>query len=289
MLVEFAGVLVRRDDLASFIRPLADARQQVLATMVTRRRRLVTMMLSERQRPQLTTAVVRPGIETMIEAIHKQLDDMEAHMTSHVQAHDAELDKLLRPASGIGTVASVPLIAELPELGKLNRREIASLVGVVRMTHDWANSKGRRCVQGERFEIRCARSTATLSAANPAIETFYDRQLNAGKLPKVTWVACMRELLSALNAMVKTNKPGINRFTAPDFKAVTRSFRSRICVGWVAIPVPVGALSSVCIRFRRIHATRPDPVSAADRGRALPLAARRLPDVAWVVLPRGFG
>jgi len=209
MLAEFAAVLVRRDDLASLIRPLADAQQQALAAMVTRRRQLVTMMLSERQRLQLAIAVVRPSIEAMIEAIRKQLDDVEAQMVSHVQTHYAELDKLLRSASGIGPVASATLIAELPELGKLNRREIAALVGVAPMANDSGNSKGRRRVQGGRFEIRRVLYMATLTAArhNPAIKLFYDRLLAAGKLPKVALVACMRKLLTTLNAMVKTNKP----------------------------------------------------------------------------------
>jgi transposase len=209
MLAEFAAVLARREDLASFIRPLSDAQQQALAAMVTRRRQLVTMMLSERQRLQLAIAIVRPSIEAMIEAIRKQLDDVEAQMVSHVQAHYAELDKLLRSASGIGPVASATLIAELPELGRLNRREIAALVGVAPMANDSGNSKGRRRVQGGRFEIRRVLYMATLTAArhNPAIKTFYDRLLAAGKLPKVALVACMRKLLTSLNAMVKTNKP----------------------------------------------------------------------------------
>jgi transposase len=209
LLAEFAAVLVRRDDLASFIRPLADEQQQALAAMVTRRRQLVTMLLSERQRLQLAIAVVRPSIEAMIEAIRKQLDDVEAQMVSHVQANYAELDKLLRSASGIGPVASATLIAELPELGRLNRREIAALVGVAPMANDSGNSKGRRRVQGGRFEIRRVLYMATLTAArhNPAIKTFYDRLLAAGKLPKVALVACMRKLLTTLNAMVRTNKP----------------------------------------------------------------------------------
>lgn len=209
MLAELAAVLVRRDDLARFIRPLTNAQQQALAAWVTRRRQLLTMLLSERQRLQLAIAVVRPSIEAMIEAIRKQLDDVEAQMVSHVQEHYAELDKLLRSASGIGPVASATLIAELPELGKLNRREIAALVGVAPMANDSGNTKGRRRVQGGRFEIRRVLYMATLTAArhNPAIKIFYDRLLAAGKLPKVALVACMRKLLTTLNAMVKTNKP----------------------------------------------------------------------------------
>ncbi|MGZ5714303.1 MAG: IS110 family RNA-guided transposase [Caldimonas sp.] len=210
MLAELAATLARRDDLASLIRPLADAQQQALAAMVTRRRQLVTMLLSERQRLQLAIAVVRPSIEAMIEAIRKQLDEVEAQMVGHVQANYAELDKLLRSASGIGPVASATLIAELPELGKLNRREIAALVGVAPMANDSGNTKGRRRVQGGRFQIRrVLYMVATLTATrhNPAIKTFYDRLLAAGKLPKVALIACMRKLVTILNAMVKTNKP----------------------------------------------------------------------------------
>jgi transposase len=156
MLAEFAAMLVRRDDLAGLTRPLAEAQQQVLAAMVTRRCQLVTMMQSERQRLQLAIAIVRPSTEVMIEAIRRQFDDVEAQMVSHVQAHYAELDKLSRSNSGIGPVASASL---------------------------------------------------TTARHNPAIKTFYDRLLAAGKLPKVTLVACMRKLQTIPNAMVKTNKP----------------------------------------------------------------------------------
>lgn len=209
MLAEFASVLVRRDDLAHLLRPLTDPDQQALAAMVTRRRQLLAMLLSERQRLQLAMAVVRPSIEAMIEAIKKQLDDVEAQMVAHVQVHFAALDTLLRSTSGIGPVSSASLIAELPELGKLNRREIAALVGVAPMANDSGKARGRRRVQGGRFEIRRVLYMATLTAArhNPAIKAFYDRLKAAGKLPKVALVACMRKLLTMLNAMVKTNKP----------------------------------------------------------------------------------
>lgn len=209
MLAEFAATLARRDDLASFIRPPADAQQRALAAMVTRRRQLLSMLLAERQRLQLAIALVRPSIEAMIQAIRKQLDEVEAQMVTHVQAHYAELDKLLRSASGIGPVASATLIAELPELGKLNRRAIAALVGVAPMANDSGTTRGRRHVQGGRFEIRRVLYMAALTAArhNPAIKAFYDRLLAAGKLPKVALVACMRKLLTTLNAMVRTNTP----------------------------------------------------------------------------------
>lgn len=209
LLAEFAAVLVRREDLSSFIHPLTDGEQQALAALVTRRRQLLTMLLSERQRLQLAIAVVRPSIEAMIEAIRKQLDEVEGQMVSHVGEHYAELDKLLRSASGIGPVASATLIAELPELGLLNRRQIAALVGVAPMANDSGKRHGRRRVQGGRFEIRRVLYMATLAATthNPTIKAFYQRLLAAGKLPKVALVACMRKLLTTLNAMVRTNTP----------------------------------------------------------------------------------
>jgi transposase len=208
-LAELGMVLVGRADLARFVRPLPDAQQQALAALVTRRRQLLTMMVSERQRLQLAIAVVRPSIEAMITAIRAQLDDVEAQMVRHVREHFAELDTLLRSANGIGRVASATMIATLPELGELNRREIAALVGVAPMANESGTSRGRRRVQGGRFEVRRVLYMATLSAArrNPAIRDFYQRLRAAGKLPKVALVACMRKLLTILNAMARTHQP----------------------------------------------------------------------------------
>jgi transposase len=206
MLAELAAVLVRREDLARFVRPLADEHQQWLAALVTRRRQLLTMLHSERQRLQITPKGLHPSIEAIVTTIKTQLDDIEAQMVAHVGERFDELDRLLQSTSGIGPVASATLIAELPELGRLNRREIASLVGVAPMAKDSGNSKGRRRIQGGRFEVRRVLYMAALTASrrNPAIKTFYERLVAAGKLPKVALVACMRKLLGVLNAMVKT-------------------------------------------------------------------------------------
>ena len=211
-LAELAGVLARRDDLARFIRPLADIQQRQLAALVTRRRQLLTMLASEHQRLQLAVPMVRPSIEAMIQAIRAQLDDLEAQMIAHVREHFADLDALLQSTRGIGPIASATLIAQLPELGRLNRREIAALVGVAPIANDSGTSRGRRRVQGGRFEIRRVLYMATLTAArrNPVIRAFYQRLIATGKLPKVALVACMRKLLTALNAMVKNNKPWDN-------------------------------------------------------------------------------
>lgn len=134
--------------------------------------------------------VVRPSIQAMIEAIRQQLDDAEAQMTGHVKAHYGELDKLLRSGSGIGPIASATLIAEL---GKLNRRETAALAGVAPMANGSGSAKGRRRIQGGRFEVR--------------LKTFYGRLLAAGKQQKAALAACMRKLLTVLNAIARTHKP----------------------------------------------------------------------------------
>ena len=206
-LAELAATLLRRSDLARFIRPLADVQQRELAALVTRRRQLLTMLGSERLRLQLATAKVRPSIEAMIEAIRAQLDDVEAQMRTHVREYFAELDDLLRSARGIGAVASATLIATLPELGRLNRRKISALVGVAPMANDSGTMRGRRRVAGGRFEVRRVLYMAALTATvwNPAIKAFYQRLIAAGKLPKVALVACMRKLLITLNAMIRTN------------------------------------------------------------------------------------
>lgn len=209
MLAEMAAVLVHSVDLARYLRPVANECQQWLAALVTRRRQLLAMLGSERQRLQITNRKLHPSIEAIITVIKAQLDDLETQMVGHVREHFGELDGLLQSTNGIGPVASATLIAQLPELGRLNRREIAALVGVAPMSNDSGNRKGRRRVQGGRFEIRRVLYMATLTAAryNPVIRAFYERLKAAGKLPKVALVACMRKLLTMLNAMVRTGKP----------------------------------------------------------------------------------
>lgn len=215
-LAEFAGVLARRPDCQRFIRPLTEPEQQDLAALVTRRRQLVTMQLSERQRLRLARPVTRPSIEALLEAIARQLDDVEAEMARHVQQHHAQLAKLLQSVAGIGKVAAATLIAELPELGRLNRRQICALVGVAPYANDSGASRGRRRIAGGRFQVRRALYMATLTAVrhNAPIRAFYERLVAAGKLKKVALIACMRKLITHLNALTRDylnaqNRPAI--------------------------------------------------------------------------------
>lgn len=206
MLAELAEVLRRRDAMR-FLRPLPNADQQRLAALVARRRQLLSMLTSERLR--LTTAhpAVRASISAAIEAIQKRLDAAEGELLRHVAMHHAAAESLLRSVSGIGPTTAATLIAELPELGRLNRRQICARVGVAPMNRDPGKMRGRRAITGGRAQVRHTFYLATLTATryNPVIRACYQRLIAAGKLKKVARVACRRKLLTILNAMARNN------------------------------------------------------------------------------------
>lgn len=205
-LAAFGQMLLTRADLTRYLRPLESAEQQDLAAWVTRRRQLVTLLVMERQRLAGARRAVRPSIRALINAIEQQLERVDRDMSRHVTTHFAELDQLLRSTGGIGPVVSATLIAELPELGRLNRRQIAALVGVAPIARDSGQMRGRRRIQGGRSQLRHALYMATMVATrhNPIIRAHYQRLVAAGKLKKVALVACMRKLITILNAMART-------------------------------------------------------------------------------------
>lgn len=209
MLAQLAHALANRQDMANFLHPVRDETRQQLDALVTRRRQLVNMLTMERSRLHITPAWLRPSLQNMIRALRAELNDIERRMGAHVHDHYVRLDTLLRSAKGVGPVASVTLIAALPELGKLGRRQIAALVGVAPIAHDSGKMHGRRYIQGGRSEVRHVLYMATLTAArfNPAIKSFYARLIAAGKCPKVALVACMRKLLTVLNAIARDGQP----------------------------------------------------------------------------------
>ena len=130
-------------------------------------------------------------------------------MAAHLKQHHADVSKLLGEVRGIGAATVATLLAELPELGTLNRRQVGALAGVAPYNHDSGRLEGRRCISGGRAALRTALYMATLAATrfNPAIREFYQRFLAAGKVKKVALVACMRKLLTLLNAIVKSGTP----------------------------------------------------------------------------------
>lgn len=208
-LASFGEVLLARPDISRYLKPLESTQQQDLAALVTRRRQLVAMLGMERQRLLHTRPIAQGSVELMIKAIEQQLGDVDDDMGKHVRRHFAKMDQLLQSTNGIGDVVSATLLAQLPELGKLTRRQIASLVGVAPHPFDSGAMRGRRRVQGGRFDVRRTLYMATLTATryNPIIRAFYLRLLAAGKLKKIALVACMRKLLTILNAMARTHAP----------------------------------------------------------------------------------
>ena len=208
MLAEYGASLLANGKLADRLVVPVDEEKQALADMVARRRQLVTMLGSEQQRLTMASSVIKPSIRAIIKAIKAQLSEIDGQMSRHVPAHHAELEALLRSTAGVGPVTSANLIGVLPELGQLNRRQIAALVGVAPIANDSGTKTGRRVIRGGRCEVRRVLYMATLTATryNAPIRSFYDKLVARGKPRKVAIVACMRKLLTMLNAMVKSGK-----------------------------------------------------------------------------------
>lgn len=205
MLAAFARVLHQHPERERFVKPLADAELQQLQALVLRRRQLVQMLTAERQRLRLAHAAARPSIERVIEFLKHELGDSEAEVAAHVQRHHAELAQALASVPGIGAASVAVLLAELPELGQLDRRRIAALVGVAPLNRDSGQMRGKRSIWGGRADVRRTLYMATLTAVryNPALKACYERLLGVGKRKKVALVACMRKLLTMLNAIAK--------------------------------------------------------------------------------------
>lgn len=193
------------------IRPVPDKTLLELEALVTRRRQLVDMRASEYKRKQTAPQVVHPSIDAVIEALSLQIDDVDGDIDRAIRATDAWAKAAERHETtpGVGRVTSATAIALIPELGTLNRKQIASLVGVAPHNDDSGKRDGKRRTWGGRAAVRAVLYMATLSAVryNAVIRAFHDRLAGKGKEAKVVLVACMRKLLTILNAMARDNKP----------------------------------------------------------------------------------
>lgn len=191
------------------VRPLPDAQRAALDELIGRRRQLVGMLVMEKNRlAQARTARVRRDIQSLVTILEKRIRGCDGELQQLIQASPIwrEKEDLLRSFQGIGPVSARTLVAELPELGTLNRKQIASLAGVAPIARDSGSRRGRRSICGGRGQVRAVLYMATVTAmrVNPQIRTFYERLRQAGKPFKVAIVACMRKLLTILNAMMRT-------------------------------------------------------------------------------------
>ena len=203
-----AGVLAHfADAVRPEVRPLKDAETQVLNSLTARRRQVMTMLVSEKNRLGSAIGAVSPRIEAHIAWLEQELSDLDKGLRQTLRRSPVwrEKDDLLRTVPGVGEQLSLTLLANLPELGTLNRRQIAALVGVAPYNRDSGTLRGKRAVWGGRSRVRAVLYMGALVASrhNPAIRDFYQRLLAAGKPKKVALVASMRKLLVILNGMLK--------------------------------------------------------------------------------------
>jgi len=194
--------------VAPEVRPLKDKETQALTALMTRRRQLGNMLVTEKNRLSGAPAPVHKDIKAHINWLQKRLKDLDDDLDAMLRDSPLwrEKDALLQSVPGVGRVLSLALLSQLPELGHLNRRQIAALVGVAPFNCDSGTYRGRRRVWGGRGQVRTILYMATLASTrhNPVIQDFYRRLCASGKPPKVALTACMRKLLVTLNAILKT-------------------------------------------------------------------------------------
>jgi transposase len=203
-----AGVIARfASAVRPELRPLKDSPSQELTGLVTRRRQIVDMIVAETNRLNAATRRNRRDIQAHIRWLQKRQDQIDDEIKRNIKNSPLwrTTDQILQSASGVGPATSAMLISCVPELGQLNRKKIACLIGVAPLNRDSGRFKGRRMIWGGRAQVRAVLYMSTLSAIrfNPIIRQFYQRLRGAGKCFKVAMVACMRKLLIILNAMVR--------------------------------------------------------------------------------------
>ena len=201
--------------LAATLKPrltqLPNEDEQALKALVVRRHQLIEMRKMEQNRLRMAPKTAQDSIQEHIDYLNRQVKDVDDDLSARIRDNTAwrEKDSLLRSVKGVGPVTSYTLLTHLPELGHVNRKEIAMLVGVAPLNCDSGQMKGRRRIWGGRSQIRSVLFMAAMSARkhNPRIKDMYERLIAQGKAKMVALVACMRKLLVILNAIVKSGQP----------------------------------------------------------------------------------
>lgn len=193
-------------------RPLPDARQQELTDLLARRRQLLAMRTAEPNRlPAATSARVRRNLQGHLRWPGRRLRSLGQGLERAIRASPAwrQREELLQGTPGVGPVTARTLLAELPELGRLSRQQVAAPAGLAPLKRDSGRRRGYRCIGGGRATVRCALYMAALTAGrcNPVIQKFHGRLRQAGKPAKVALAACADKLLTILNAMARTGQP----------------------------------------------------------------------------------
>jgi transposase len=206
-----AGVLAH---FAEAVKPavvvLPSEQEQFLSALMTRRRQLVEMLTAEKNHLLSTLSSTRNWVERNIASLEQQLAELNRDIDDFIRRDPAfhDKDQILRSVPGVGRITAAILLSDLPELGKLDRKKIAALVGVAPFNRDSGPKSGKRQVKGGRTAVRAVLYMATVCAVrfNPVLKVFYSRLLQHGKQKKVALVACMRKLLTFLNAMIRDSR-----------------------------------------------------------------------------------
>ena len=192
------------------IRPLQDGETRILSAVLARRRQVSSIITAEKNRLSRAISKVSPRIQQHISWLEQELTDLDGDLRRTVRNSPVwrERDQLLRSVPGVGEQLSMTLLADLPELGTLSRKQIAALVGVAPFNRDSGPHRGKRTVWGGRARVRTVLYMGALVASrwNPVIRDFYQRLLTAGKPKKLALTACMRKLLTILNCMLKNGQ-----------------------------------------------------------------------------------
>lgn len=185
--------------------------EQYLNALMVRRRQLLDMVVIENNHLSTTRLSMRSKVEEHIDWLNQELEELEKEINDqiHQSPQFKEKEKILRSAKGVGPVLCAKLLSGVPELGTINRKKIAALVGVAPFNDESGHRRGKRRTKGGREDVRNVLYMATLAASrsNPVIKSYYQHLVNEGKLKKVALVACMRKFLTILNAMIRDMQP----------------------------------------------------------------------------------
>ncbi len=216
-LAHYAHTLWHSDRRDALLVRLPSQQEDALAALVARRSQLVGMRVAESNRRAMAHALQKKSIEQMLRAIDGQIKALDKDITANLDTHfKARLD-LLKGLKGVGLATKATLMASLPELGQLNRRQVGKLVGVAPLNHDSGKMNAKMGTYGGRSNVRWVLYMAGLSAVryDPVIKAFHDKLRAAGKPPKVALVACMHKLLTIINAIIKSGKPWQANYACP--------------------------------------------------------------------------
>jgi transposase len=199
-------------------RPIADQNTRNLRALVNRRHQISQMLVSERNRKRFSEEITHEHVQFHIDWLLQEKKQIEREIQRMIQEDPAwnKKSELIKSIPGIGPVSASTILASLPELGTLNRKQIAALVGVAPFNRDSGHMRGKRCIWGGRAQVRSVLFMATLAAMrhNPVIAEFFDRLISSGKPYKVAMIACCRKLLVILNAMMANQVPWTTNYSA---------------------------------------------------------------------------